>query len=441
MWWPEVLGGGVEGAVGGASNLPLATSSLPAAASAWSLLASGRLLGAVWVGGSVAVLLLVLRSVRLLGLERGRWRPAVVEGVPVLVSGEIGPAALGVLRGVIVVPEWALALEGRFRRLLLLHEAEHLRAGDPRLLLAGLLAVAAMPWNPVLWWQFRRLRQALELDCDRRVLRAVPDPRGYGLLLLEVGRRRSHAGVMLAGFAESGTFLERRIRMLSGSNHQGDSRRGGARARLSAGVVAGGLLVVLACEARGPMALEDAPEGARPVSGATAGLALEEAKAVGLARLEVAAGRSCEPLYVLDGVVLEARAGKASVLSGLDPARIESIEVIKGGAAQRVFAGHPAEELACGVVLIRSKGDGRAASGAARGTSISSDASESRSTRLRISNGSEEGVLLEAESARFEGEREPLLVGEAVQIRWLASSSSAAQRSTQNRYSTTSSPR
>jgi beta-lactamase regulating signal transducer with metallopeptidase domain len=342
----------------------MTTMASPASSTDWSLLLSGRALGVVWVAGTVVVLLLVLRSVRVLGRERGRWRPAVVEGVPVLVSGEIGPAALGVLRGAIVVPEWALALEGRFRRMLLLHEAEHLRAGDPRLLFAGLLAVAAMPWNPVLWWQFRQLRQALELDCDRRVLRSEPDPRAYGLLLLEVGRRRSHAGVVLAaGLAESGTFLERRIRMLSGTNHQGESRRGRARVRLLGGVVAAALLVVLACEARGPTALEEpagAAEGAPLASDANAGMTMEGAVAAGLARHGTAAGRSCEPLYILDGVVVEPRAGAGSALSGLEPARIERVEVIKGGAAQRAFAGHPAEAVACGVVQITSKKGGGA---------------------------------------------------------------------------------
>lgn len=346
-WWPEQVGLGLAGQAEGAANSALTTSSLPASSPIWSLLSSGYLLGVVWVAGTVAVLFLVLRSLRALGRERARWRPAVVEGVPVLVSGEVGPAALGVLRGVIVVPEWALALEGRFRRLLLLHETEHLRAGDPRLLLAGLIAVAAMPWNPVSWWQFRRLRQALELDCDRRVLRTEPDVRGYGLLLLEVGRRRSHTGVMLAGLGESGTFLERRIRMLGGVDERSGSRRGGARALV--GVLVAALLVILACEARGPLPLEVA-------SGTQAGLVLEEAEATGLARLEVAAGRSCEPLYVLDGVVLEPRAGKGSTLSGLDPARIESIEVVKGGAVQRLLPGYPAAAQACGVVQIFTKG-------------------------------------------------------------------------------------
>jgi hypothetical protein len=30
--------------------------------------------------------------------------------------------------------------------------------------------VAALPWNVALWWQLMRLRAAIELDCDKRVV-------------------------------------------------------------------------------------------------------------------------------------------------------------------------------------------------------------------------------------------------------------------------------
>jgi hypothetical protein len=30
-----------------------------------------------------------------------------------------------------------------------------------------------MAWNPLLWWQWNRLRLAIELDCDLRVLRRL----------------------------------------------------------------------------------------------------------------------------------------------------------------------------------------------------------------------------------------------------------------------------
>lgn len=246
--WPKgevsvLVGPGVEVP---ATSVPYLVSFSPA----WSTLLSERVLLVVGLLSTAVVLLLILNSIRSLRRARAHWRPEVVEGIPVLISDRVGPAALGVLRGAIVVPEWVLSLEERYRHLLLLHESEHLRAGDPRLLLAALLAVAVMPWNPAIWWQFLRLRQALELDCDARVLRVEPDLRGYGLLLLEVGRRPGRGIQLLPAFVESRTFLERRIRMLG----QAHSRSG--RIRAIGGVGVASLLVLLACEAREPSALE-----------------------------------------------------------------------------------------------------------------------------------------------------------------------------------------
>jgi hypothetical protein len=45
----------------------------------------------------------------------------------------------------------------------------------------------------VLWWSWRRLRLALEIDCDARVLRREATPKQYGQLLLLVSHHRSAA--------------------------------------------------------------------------------------------------------------------------------------------------------------------------------------------------------------------------------------------------------
>ena len=54
------------------------------------------------------------------------------------------------------------------------HERSHLDAGDPRLIALAVTLLVLMPWNPLLWWQFRRLRRAIEVDCDTRVLSGWP---------------------------------------------------------------------------------------------------------------------------------------------------------------------------------------------------------------------------------------------------------------------------
>ncbi len=200
---------------------------------------------AAWIVASVVVLAWVVLSLLRLALARRGWRRAEVDGVRVFVSSDVGPAVFAAGRSSIVVPEWALELDDRFRRLMLLHEAEHARAGDPALLLFALVLVALMPWNPALWWQLRRLRMAVEVDCDARVVAATGDARTYGTLLLEVGRRRS-GGRLLVAFSEPRSFLERRIRAIAAG-----VRGRGVRRALAPAVV-GAVAVIAAVCARDP---------------------------------------------------------------------------------------------------------------------------------------------------------------------------------------------
>ena len=98
------------------------------------------------------------------------------------------------------------------------------------------LALIVMPWNPALWWQMLRLRVAVELDCDARVLRDA-DARSYGDLLLEVARPRRR--LMLLGataFAERASQLERRIRAIG--MRRGVGARGVRVLAISIGVAA-----------------------------------------------------------------------------------------------------------------------------------------------------------------------------------------------------------
>ncbi len=118
--------------------------------------------------------------------------------VAVVLTESIGPAATGIVRPRILLPRWALALDPGSRALMLRHEREHLAAHDPALLLAAALLVALLPWNLPLWWMARRWRAAIEMDCDARVLRGVPDVRRYAELLLLVGERAARSASSLA---------------------------------------------------------------------------------------------------------------------------------------------------------------------------------------------------------------------------------------------------
>ena len=91
------------------------------------------------------------------------------------------------------------------------HEQSHLEAGDPQLFTFALALLVFMPWNLPLWWQLRRLRYAIEVDCDARVLEGGIDPAHYGETLIAVGERQSAYVGAVAAMSESKSFLEERI--------------------------------------------------------------------------------------------------------------------------------------------------------------------------------------------------------------------------------------
>ena len=101
------------------------------------------------------------------------------------------------------------------RRLMIAHEREHLAAHDGRAVTMALCAIALMPWNVALWQLVRRLRLAVELDCDSRVLRATPDVKQYGVLLLEVARHTPTGSAMVAALVERPSALRRRIEAMT----------------------------------------------------------------------------------------------------------------------------------------------------------------------------------------------------------------------------------
>lgn len=168
----------------------------------------------LWAASSALMLLGLLASgLRLRRLRRG-WGTERVAGQPVLVSEEIGPAVVGLLDPVIVVPRWLLDSPLPEQELVIAHEQSHLEANDAPLLLTALCLVVCMPWNLPLWWQLRRLRRAVEVDCDARVLRRGHDIGRYGEILVAVGERHVGQIAVVAAMTESKSFLEQRIRTM-----------------------------------------------------------------------------------------------------------------------------------------------------------------------------------------------------------------------------------
>jgi TonB family protein len=201
-----------------------------------------------WGLSSFAVVLVLgIAAARLAALRRS-WRLSLIDGRSVLLADDVGPAVAGLWPPRIVIPSWALRLSENQRQLMLAHEEEHVRARDPWLLAASTTALVLAPWNPALWWLLRRLRLAVEMDCDSRVLGRGHSTPEYGELLLQVGLHRAHLPLTAPALGEPGSFLARRIRRMMAPLPQ----RRWVGAGLALAVAASA--VAAACEAPRPVA-------------------------------------------------------------------------------------------------------------------------------------------------------------------------------------------
>ena len=169
-----------------------------------------------WVVLSSLLMVTVLFAFARLVREGRSWQPGSLGNRSVLWSRDTGPTTVGLLRPRVVLPAWVRAIGASEQELILAHEEEHIRAGDARLRFLMTLPLLVFPWNPALWLQRHRLGLAVELDCDRRVMRRMPGHRRiYGNLLLRVGAGRSGLHrLALVSLSEGRSQLDRRIKGL-----------------------------------------------------------------------------------------------------------------------------------------------------------------------------------------------------------------------------------
>lgn len=212
----SLAGGGGQEAAAAVPNDSAATARLPTNAAGdgaphWSL---NRLVAGTWLvlsGGAMIVIALA----SLIVTRRARyWTAGQLEGIPVRISDDVGPAVVGILRPYIVVPRWLLAKSAAVQNAAVTHELEHLRARDPALWRLGLVLGALTPWNPLLWWQLRRLRFAIERDCDQRVLRQGIERAQYGRALLDIAQSQVASPFGAIALTEGASQLERRVRAI-----------------------------------------------------------------------------------------------------------------------------------------------------------------------------------------------------------------------------------
>jgi len=177
---------------------------------------------------------------------RREWPLVAMQGIDVRVAPRIGPVVIGFMRPEIVVPRWLLTRPADEQRLVVTHENEHVRARDPLLLGLGWGAVVVAPWNPAVWYMVSRLRLAVELDCDVRVLRRGAVPRSYGSLLIDVAQHASALRLSALALADDSSHLRQRILAMKRSVPRFAPLRGG----LAAAFALAGVLV--ACQATLP---------------------------------------------------------------------------------------------------------------------------------------------------------------------------------------------
>lgn len=226
--------------IGSVSSFELTGTSVAQAATmsidAWLSLA--------WVAATLGVVFVLLVGLVQLSRARRRADRGMLAGREIALTADLGPGALPFGNPKILVPRWASSLPADAARLLVIHEEEHVKAGDARLLMGAAIVLAAMPWNVVLWWSLRRLRTAIELDCDARVLRSEPSIAPYAELLLQVAGRGRAAPALLA-LTDSTAQLKTRIDAMTTFRHMSRSRR------VALGAFAVAALVV-GCETRRP---------------------------------------------------------------------------------------------------------------------------------------------------------------------------------------------
>lgn len=169
------------------------------------------LLKELWMTTSIMFVALTIASYIQVRIAARKWSTDVVGNTTIFVSERVGPAVFGFFSPVVVVPRWFSDIDTTTRVAGLAHERQHVEKCDPLLFLVGLALVAVIPWNPAVHWELRRLRFAIEVDCDARVVvnGSVRVRCIYAQALLLLSQHGQSPGAIAIGDATP--YLRRRI--------------------------------------------------------------------------------------------------------------------------------------------------------------------------------------------------------------------------------------
>lgn len=220
---------------------------------AWLMLSHcvGTLIVALWIAWGLLVMHRTLRRAAAV-LDGELWRRFVelsqrlgLRHPPrLLLSREpCGPAAFGVLRPMVILPEAVTSLDAASLDAILAHELAHHRRRDPFVNWIQLTLSAICWFNPLLWILNRQIRKVREDCCDDLLLaRNITTGQDYCDTLLSAASRLTQpaaVGVVL-GFGDSLHPLGRRLRRI-----MDQTLRRAPRLSLSGILVVGFLAVVV----------------------------------------------------------------------------------------------------------------------------------------------------------------------------------------------------
>jgi len=172
------------------------------------------MLPSFWALASAGLFAILVLNSAYVSWRTRRWWIGTVAGARVYIAPDVGPGVVGLLRPRIVAPRWLTETPSACQEIVIAHEQAHLTRHDPQVVTLALFLLVVMPWNVPLWWQLRRLRRAIEVDCDARVLEKGLDPEKYRQMLTDVSRRPSAYLGMVAAMSESPSLLQRRMRLM-----------------------------------------------------------------------------------------------------------------------------------------------------------------------------------------------------------------------------------
>jgi len=221
-----------------------------------------QLLAGVWIAGVVVLLLRIglgVVATRRLGrravpahdsewpklaAELGR-RIGLTRPVRVLSSARmVVPMTWGWLRPVVLVPETGDGWSAARKRVVLLHELNHVKRRDCAWQLVAQVACAVYWFNPLVWLGARALRIERERACDEAVVRDGTQASSYADHLLEIARAHQDTGwSSLAAVAMARrSQLEGRLLSILDA---GQRRRPSRRTALVLGTVMGAVILIL----------------------------------------------------------------------------------------------------------------------------------------------------------------------------------------------------